>query len=59
MFAVAALATWCWAADLNAPAACVYSEQSCREIVKLRGGVCYPAGVYRRTKYATTPARGE
>jgi hypothetical protein len=41
--AVAALATWCWAADLDAPAACVYDFQQCREIILLRGGLCYPA----------------
>jgi hypothetical protein len=51
MIAVAALTTWCWAADLNAPAACVYDREQCFSIVRLRrGGICFPAGVYPRTK---------
>jgi hypothetical protein len=48
MLVVAALATWCWAADLHASATCTYDREQRLGIVKLRGGLCYPAGEYRR-----------
>ena len=48
--AVALAATWCWAADLNAPAICIYDREQCFGIAQLRGGVCCPAGVYRRDR---------
>ena len=50
--AVALAATWCWAADLNAPAICIYDREQCFGIVQLRGGVYCPAGVYRRDREA-------
>ena len=45
-----AAVTWCWATDLHASATCTYDREQCFEIVRLRGDVCYPAGVYRRDR---------
>ncbi len=46
-----AAVTWCWATDLHASATCTYDREQSFEIVRLRGGVCYPAGVYRRDQF--------
>jgi hypothetical protein len=44
MVLLLASVTWCWAADLHAPATCVYDRQQCEEIVRLRHtGVCFPS----------------
>ncbi len=39
--------TWCWSPDLKT-ATCVYAEQQCRELVKLRrAGVCMTTSEWR------------
>ena len=43
MILVVALTTWCWAQNLGEAKTCVYSEQSCHGVMKLRGGICAPA----------------
>lgn len=58
MMLVAALVTFCWAQDLGSARTCVYSEQSCREVQLLRGGVCAPVSDTRfwRRRAATDSA---
>ena len=43
MLIAVALTTFCWAADLGSSRTCVYSEESCREVMLLRGGICAPS----------------
>jgi hypothetical protein len=43
MLIAVALTTFCWAADLGSERTCVYSAESCREIMTLRGGICAPS----------------
>ena len=50
MLIAVALTTFCWAADLGSERTCVYSAESCREIMTLRGGICAPSSDTRLEK---------